>query len=184
MGKSMAPIDGDRLKEFLKTLFAESGDQYVVLAQLGFSTGLRISDLLKLKYGQFKRQKRVLQIKEQKTNKIKRIEITAAMREPVLELKKNTYSSDEDWVFSVRAGKPMSRTTAYRHIKAAGARCNLTRVGPHSLRKTYAVNKFIESYGDIEFVREAMNHKYSETTLYSYLLAGLDIGELLKKVLL
>lgn len=179
MAEPTKPIESVDLEKFMRFLLANSGRQCVVLVRLGFETGLRISDLLKLKYGQFKGQKTAFRIKEQKTGKFKTIRVSENMRQQIQDLKYLVNKSDKDFIFSVREGKPMSRTTAYRHLKRAGLHCGLDRVSPHSLRKTYAMNKFIESGGDIEFVREAMNHKYSSTTVQSYILSAIDTSTLI-----
>jgi len=174
------PIKAEEIDGYLKTLKSRSGPEFALLAFIGIKTGLRVSDLLKLKYGAFKEQKKVLQVQEGKTGKSKRIEITSELRKAVLDLKRFTASADTAFIFQGKeAGKAMHRSTAYRHLKRAGDACGLERVGTHSLRKSYAQGLYTDSKGDLDFVQKELNHKHQETTLHSYILAGVDIKKLL-----
>jgi len=168
------------MDEYLKTLNRLSGAKFVLLAFLGFRTGLRVSDLLKLKYGAFSEQKEALKIRETKTGKIRVIPIDGEMRAAVQRLKAFTFSNQRHFLFSGRDGaKPMCRTTAYRHLRRAGEELGLKHIGTHSLRKTFAVGLYIDSGGNLELVRDVLNHKHSDTTLHSYILSGVDLKQLL-----
>lgn len=132
--------------------------------------------MLGLKFKQLEQHS--FRIRERKTNKPRTIRVSEALKTMIAEYKGLCFYNQRDYIFSVRAGKPMSRTTAYRHLKAAAVICNLEHISPHSLRKTYAINQFIDSGGNLEYVQELLNHKYSITTLSSYILSGVDNSQL------
>jgi integrase len=177
---SVIPIRGERIDEYLKVLNRLSGAKFVLLAFLGFRTGLRVSDLLNLKYGAFSKQKDALKIRETKTSKVRVIPIDDEMRIAVERLRAFTFSNQRHFLFTGRDGeKPMCRTTAYRHLRRAGEELGLKRIGTHSLRKTFAVGLYMDSGGDLDFVKDVLNHKHRETTLHSYILSGVDFKQLL-----
>jgi len=174
-------INQKDIDKYLKSLKTSSGAKFEALAVLGIETGLRISDLLKLKYGQFGASKRYLRIREQKTGKYRDILITPVMREAVLRLKKSGRHNNNTYMFTGREiDRPMDRTTAYRHLRRAGEDLGYKGFGTHSLRKTYAIRLFKDSGGDVEYVRAMLNHKYSDTTLKSYIMSGIDTGSILE----
>jgi len=176
------PIDADDMHRFMETLLKASGTKYALFAFLGMETGLRTTDLLRLRYGAFSARKTELKIKEQKTGKRRTIPITDEMRATTNRLKSLTFSTQRDYIFTGLDGvAPMHRSTVYRHISRAGKLCGLQGVSPHSLRKSYAVQLFGEC-GDIETVRKSLNHKHSITTIHSYLLAGVNLKMVLDAV--
>lgn len=168
------------IRDFINLLCRQDA-KFGLLAQIGIETGLRVSDLLKLKYGAFNELSKALLVKEQKTGKYREIKITGVMRNGVWGLQCARGKSDQDYIFSGRDGtKPMHRSTVYRHLKRAGAQLGLEGIGTHSLRKTYAVGLFKASGGDLELVRERLNHKSSDTTLKHYIMSGISLETILK----
>lgn len=125
-------------------------------------TGLRVSDVLKLRPQQLKPH---FWVTEQKTGKRRQV----GLPEPLLsDLKKN---AGVFWVFpGVEPGKHRCRQTVWKDVKRAARAMRLTQnVGPHSARKIYAV-ELLRKYGDIDRVRRALNHD-SETVTLIYAMA-------------
>ena len=106
---------------------------------LGVSMGLRISDLLTLKFGDI-RDKQTLEIVEGKTGKPRVITISDTVRKEIAKLD----GGDDDYIFASRkrnadgTSKPISRVQAYRILRAGAKRAGLdVKIGTHSLRKTF-----------------------------------------------
>src|SRR6476620_9571498 len=68
------PEQIQQIKEYLK----EKNERNYILFVMGINTGLRISDILKLKVGDLKGSH--ISMREMKTGKQKRIEITSTLR--------------------------------------------------------------------------------------------------------
>jgi integrase len=116
------------------------------LIVLGIHTALRISDLLKLTWGDiydFKQKKpyRVVELTEAKTGKRKSIALNAdALQALCLLLCDMPKVSPRQFVFSSQKTKlaPITRVQAYRIIKDGARAMNLPEnISCHSLRKTF-----------------------------------------------
>lgn len=120
-------------------------------------TGLRVGDVLGLRPEQLKPN---FWITEQKTGKRRQV----GLPEPLLsDLRAN---AGGEWVFPGRDPRePRTRQAVWKDVKRAAAAARLTaNVGPHSMRKVYAV-ELLKKYGSIERVRRALNHGGIEVTM-------------------
>ena len=114
------------------------------------ATGLRVGDVLRLTPDQIKRN---VWITEQKTKKRRQI----GFSEPLAsDLRAN---AGEKWVFPGRNPEQhLTRQAVWKDVKRAGRACRLCQnIGPHSMRKVYAV-ELLKKYGDIDRVQRALNH--------------------------
>lgn len=184
--KSTRALMGEgEVSAYLEELRKKHEYKYFLLGVVGIMTGFRVSDLLKLVYGDFKAARSFLVVKEQKTGKTRQIAIQEELRAYVLDAKKMFGKRDKDYLFPGRyPDRPMDRTTAWRHLSEAAKVCGYPGIAVHGLRKTYAIRAYREFDGDLEKVRELMNHKYSDTTLYHYILANINLAELIKSELM
>jgi integrase len=140
----------------------ESGYRDKFMFLFGINTGLRISDILALKVGQVRGKEHVT-IKEQKTKKLRTVELMPIV-EDIEEYTKGR--NDEEWLFPSRKGnKPITKVQAYRVLRKASETAGLDhiQISTHTMRKTfgywhYQVNK------DIAVLQEILNHKDSSTT--------------------
>ncbi|WP_343582499.1 tyrosine-type recombinase/integrase [Enterobacter sp.] len=109
------------------------GDLWVFLNQ----TAARIGDALKLRYTDFNHiEGNVLNLKEQKTGKIRSIMLTAKALELVAQRRAD--NPGHEYLFEVDSnrakGKPISRVTVSAKFKEAGDMLNL-HIAAHSPRK-------------------------------------------------
>ncbi len=72
-------MDWDQFKSLISKLERDKEYKYCLLIATGVFTGLRISDLLQLKFSQFENTD-ILTIQEQKTGKTRRIKINADLK--------------------------------------------------------------------------------------------------------
>ncbi len=152
-----------QIKEHLK----EKSERNNILFVMGINTGLRISDILKLKVGDLKGSH--ISMPEMKTGKQKRIQITAALKRKLRWFNENR--EDDEYLLKSRQEKNRSigRSMTYKILSGAAAEFGLDEIGTHTLRKTYGYHMYMQTkniaftHGDIQLlVRE------SHVTLYSY----------------
>jgi integrase len=175
---------GKVAEKFLAVLRSEHGENFFLLGVMGIRFGLRISDLLSIKFGDFAPNKELLRVYERKTRKMRVQQIDADVRQLVLAYQRTVGAIGTDYIFTGRhERRPMSRTTAWRHLKAAGAILGLGKVGTHGLRKTFAVEALRASGGNIEAVARMMNHSSGDITLKYYILPSLDIQAAVQKLI-
>lgn len=100
-------------------------------------------------------------VKERKTGKGKRITIPAQL------LRSIKAQAGEVWAFPGRdPEKPKTRQAVWKDVKRAAAAMRLpVNVGPHTMRKVYAVRKLAASGGDLAAVSRALNHSDMAVTL-------------------
>jgi integrase len=140
---------------------------------LSLETGLRISDILKLKT---KDVSILLRVRESKTKKWKTVKLSEN-----LYTRLKAYASNSDNIVFKSLRKPgthLNRSTYHRHLKRA---CMALKIdcSAHSARKLYAWNIF-ELSENIFDVKNALQHEYITTTA-AYL--DVDIVQLINSEL-
>ena len=131
---------------------------------MGINTGLRISDLLKLKVIDV-RNKSHVEIKEQKTGKIKRFPLLGNLQSMIEEYTKGKL--DNEYLFRSREGanKPITRVMAYKIINNACRKAGITdNVGTHTLRKTFGYHHY-QQFHDVAILQYLLNHSSPSITL-------------------
>ncbi|HDT6579026.1 TPA: site-specific integrase [Bacillus cereus] len=152
------PEQIQQIKEYLK----EKNERNYILFVMGINTGLRISDILKLKVGDV--QGSHISLREMKTGKQKRIQITSSLKR---ELKWfNEGREVEEYLLKSRKGKnrPIGRSMAYKILKSTAAEFGLDEIGTHTLRKTYGYHMYMQTK-NIALLMEIFNHSSEKVTL-------------------
>ncbi len=143
------------------------------LLTMGLNTALRVSDLLSLQWrqvydfvsGSFRSH---IVLVEQKTGKHSKIYINESIRQALV-LYKEALECDEKilperYLISNRSQAPLSRSQAWRIIKAAAENCNISGViSPHSLRKTFGYHACKRGVRPA-MLMEVFNHSSFEVT--------------------
>ncbi|MED3090580.1 site-specific integrase [Bacillus toyonensis] len=152
------PEQIQQIKEYLK----EKNTRNYILFVMGINTGLRISDILKLKVGDV--QGSHISMREMKTGKQKRIQITSALKR---ELKWFSEGREVgEYLLKSRKGKnrPIGRSMAYKILKSTAAEFGLDEIGTHTLRKTYGYHMYMQTK-NIALLMEIFNHSSEKVTL-------------------
>jgi len=137
--------------------------RYGLMWYLGTFTGLRISDLLKLRPYDIAE---LLWVEEQKTKKIRCIYLPLALLADIEEYIQHYRLAPLEYLFfssGSRRNKPISRQWAHRIIARTARYNGLHSVGAHSMRKIYACDLY-RSTGHLESVQRALGHKNISTT--------------------
>lgn len=130
-----------------------------LICRVAEKTGLRISDVLEIKTHELKQR---MTIRERKTGKKRRIYLSEDL------LKDIRAQSGPVWAFPGAPGSKTghkTRQAVWRDIKRAQRALRLPdNLGPHSLRKVYAV-KALRKTGDLGRVQRLLNHDDPAVTL-------------------
>lgn len=143
-------------REVDQVLYALTPSNRLVI-QTALHTGLRLSDVLRLRTDQIKPR---FWVTESKTGKKKLVGLPAPL---LAELRAQ---AGRNYVFEGRYGEGTHRTrqAVWQDVKRAARAYRLPQnVAPHSFRKVYAVN-LMRKYGDIDKVRRALNHGSTTVT--------------------
>ena len=143
------------------------------LFTLGINSGLRISDLLKLKISdvldESEKIRERITLREKKTNKTKDFPISGVARKAIAEyLKPRLIDTNEPFFLSQKTknGKaPLQRDQAYKIINNAAKSIGIKeRIGTHTLRKTFGYHAY-QSGVSIEVIQKLFNHSAPSITL-------------------
>lgn len=158
---TVQPIRSRQDIENMKAYLAKGGSRNRLLFTMGINTGLRVSDLLKLKVGDV-RGKDFYTLQEQKTGKSKRVNLHA-LKDEIAQY--TIGMRDEYNLFpSRKGGSALTRVQAYRILNDAAEACGLEEIGTHTLRKTYGYH-FYQRYHDVATLQKLFNHSAPSITL-------------------
>lgn len=161
--KEVQPIrDLEKIEQMKNELLKRSYRDYFLFV-MGINTGLRISDLLKLKVKDVKNKTHIT-IKENKTDKIKRFRINYDLQREIERYIENM--EEEEYLFKSRkTNKPIQRVQAYKILKDAAEKIGIEEeIGTHTLRKTFGYH-FYRQTKDIALLQELFNHSSPSITL-------------------
>ena len=147
-----------RILYFLKNNFHRD----FILFFIGIHTGLRISDILRLKVSDVKGKSHI-EIIEKKTRKKKKFYINKELRKEIREYCKG--KENYSFLFCSRKGinSPITRVRAYQILKDIGDQFDI-HISCHTLRKTFGYFHYSDNK-DIATLMEIFNHSSQKVTL-------------------
>lgn len=133
-------MDWDDFKSLISKLERDKEYKFCLLISVGVFTGLRISDLLKLRFNQFS-DTEILTIQEQKTKKTRRIKINPDLKEIVERVKgKMNVKDSNQFIFLNKYGtKPIDKSYVNVKLKEIFKQYGIVLEGnasSHLFRKT------------------------------------------------
>ena len=153
------PIRSLKQIETIKKLLKQQSLRDYCLFVLGINSGLRISDLLKLRISDVAEKGKVkdrIRLRENKTNKFKDFPISDNAKSAIREyLKSRQYSENEPLFISRKNKGFLLRQRAYK-IKE--------KIGTHTLRKPFGYHAYNNGY-DIAIIQKLFNHSSPSVTL-------------------
>jgi len=171
--KFVEPIREDKKIEAVKKNLL-GGNHYrdYLLFTLGINTGLRVSDLLKLKYADVlddkSKFKSHITIKEKKTSKSKAFPLNETAKKALtFYIDKTGETSLNGYIFVSRKGenKPITRQRAWQVINEAAQAVGIKdEIGTHTLRKTFGYHARMKGVS-IELIQKLFNHSAPSITM-------------------
>lgn len=148
------------ISEYLK----RTNPRNFIMFRIGFFTGLRISDILKLKVSDVKPTSRYIMMREKKTSKQKLIEINKNLRKDLDWYCQGKY--DDEYLIKSREGanKPITRDMALKIVKETCSMFGIEKTGTHTLRKTFGYHYYKQTK-DIVVLQKLFNHSSPSVTL-------------------
>lgn len=133
-------LDWDQFKSLIGKLERDGEYKYCLLVSIGVFTGLRISDLLQLRFSQFENTD-ILTVQEKKTNKVRRIKINPDLKVLVNRVKGRMVGTNTDsFIFLNRyETKPIDRSWVNVNLKRIFKAYGIAvegNVSSHMFRKT------------------------------------------------
>jgi len=157
------PIRDVKTIQDIADYLKEKSAKYHVMFMIGIYSGLRISDILKLKVRDV-RGKDAIKIREKKTGKEKLFPINKEVYPVIQDYCVNMKDYDYLVPSSRAVNKAVSREYAYRVIHAAGEVFGLDNLGTHTMRKTFGYHFYMQTK-DIVLLMKIFNHNDQSKTL-------------------
>ena len=155
------PLRSQReIEEMKQSLRRWCGERDLFMFVFGINTGLRISDIVKLKVSDV-RDKKTFRVVEQKSKKVRNVNIRTIHPE----IMAYTYGMEPDsWLFPSRKGNGHITTTqAYRALVKAADMIDRKDVGTHTMRKTFGYHHYKRNK-DVAVLQEIFNHSAPSIT--------------------
>lgn len=168
----------EKVKEIGNSLKARNERNYIMYL-IGIYSGLRISDILKLKVRDVL-NKDCINIKEKKTGKQKIFAVNPFLKKELSKYISVRGLKLEEYLIKRQGEKnePITRYMAYRILNKVAKLNGLENIGTHTLRKTFGYHFYIQTK-DIVSLQKIYNHSDPKVTL-RYI--GIEREELNKKM--
>lgn len=156
------PAKIEQMKEVLKSW----NEKYYMMFVIGINTGLRISDIQKLRVKDVLNQDHI-RIREKKTDKWKRFLINKQLQSDIQQYVNEEGKEPDDYLISSQKYKdqPLSRNQAYYVLNKAAKECGIQdKIGTHTMRKTFGYWHY-KRYHDVAILQDIFNHSSPSITL-------------------
>ena len=163
------PIRELKQIETIKKLLKQQNLRDYCLFVLGINSGLRISDLLKLRISDVIENSKIkdrISLREKKTNKFKDFPLSDKAKQAIKEyLKTRNYKDNEPLFISRKNNGFLLRGQAYKIINNVAKSVGIKeKIGTHTLRKTFGYHAYNNGY-DITLIQKLFNHSSPSVTL-------------------
>jgi site-specific recombinase XerD len=162
------PIRNKEQINAVKAILKASSSRNYCLFVLGINSGLRISDLLKLKLqdvcdgkGQIRDR---ITVREQKTGKNKDFPVGETTQKALKEYI-NTDTPPDTPLFQSQKGGALTRQQVYRILNDAAKKAGIKdKIGTHTMRKTFGYHTY-QAGVDVAYIQKLLNHSSPAVTL-------------------
>ena len=145
-------------------------DRNYIMLYLGFNSGLRISDIVRIRCGDIDNDH--FRIREKKTKKWQTIYLNKTASDELNEYISRYDMKKSDYLFTSRTKdkktgkkKPITTKRAYQIIKQEiEPLFDVERIGTHTLRKTFGYMYYKQTH-DIAMLQQLFNHSSEKITL-------------------
>lgn len=161
-------VEGIKDKKVLKDVLNElnkgkNAKRNILIFKLGITTGLRISDIIKIKIEDVK-GKTEFELIEQKTNKKRKVYLHQVLTELTEYL--NILDIDGNWLFPNYwdSSKHITSNQYYKLLQKVAKELEIDYLGTHSMRKTFGY-WYYKEYKDVATLMTIFNHSSPSITL-------------------
>jgi integrase len=163
------PLPWDEAIRLIRELGKEGDYKYQLLVTCGVFFGLRIYDILHLKWSDLLGKKETVVI-EHKTKKRREITITDEVQQIITNAFLETNPSRDDYMIQGLRGEPLTKQAINRKLKRLKKRygLNIKRISTHTLRKTFGTTlweKSDKSYEVLLLLMNVYNHSSLAQTM-------------------
>lgn len=136
------------------------------LLQLMLQTGLRVSEVVKLRIGDLLINERSgsVFVRDSKGHTQREVPLNAAARRALTTYLQTRTLKKEDLLFHSKKGQPLSLRAVQEVITVLGRKAKLSGVSAHTLRHTFAVNYLKANQNNLVELANLLGHQSLDTT--------------------
>jgi len=151
-------------KEDILKLFQHiKNPKHRLMLSMLYGSGLRVSEVVKIRIGDVDLEKNLLRIRESKGHKSRVTVISQTLCKPLAELK--VQGNNNDFLFLSKHSKPYSVRTIQQIFYQAALRAGIKKNGScHTLRHSFATH-LMEKGVNVKSIQQMLGHKNVETTM-------------------
>ena len=149
-------------KEEIESLISATKNiNHRLIIQIGYSAGLRISEIINLKWCDLDFDRNLIHLKRAKGKKDRIVMLSLKVKDGLMNLTPNK----EGYVFLTNRGGKYTQRTIQKIIENAATKVGIGKsITPHTLRHSFATH-LLENGTDIRYIRDLLGHSDISTTL-------------------
>ena len=149
-------------KEEIESLISATKNiNHRLIIQIGYSAGLRISEIINLKWRDIDFDRNLIHLKRAKGKKDRIVMLSLKVKEALMNLTPNK----DGYVFLTNRGGKYTQRTIQKIIENAAMKVGLRKsISPHTLRHSFATH-LLENGTDIRYIQDLLGHSDISTTL-------------------
>ena len=149
-------------EEVKKLIEAIENSKHRLIIKFIYSTGVRVSEVVKLQIKDLDLDRRLCYIRQSKGKKDRVVVIAETLVDELKDFIQTKIA--QDYLFSSQAGGPLTVRTVQKILKNATHKAGIKKdFGVHSLRHSFATH-MLESGINIRYIQALLGHKRLETT--------------------
>ena len=161
-------------EEIEKMVLSTKNLNHRLIIQIGYSAGLRSSEIISLKWSDVDFKRNVIHIKGGKGKKDRIVMLSPKVKKALISLD----SEMESYVFKTTRGGKYTPRTLQKVIENASKKAEIKKnVTPHSLRHSFATH-LLERGTDIRYIRDLLGHSDMRTTLIYTKVSNRDLSRI------
>jgi len=159
-------------KEEIERLISSTKNMnHRLIIQVGYSAGLRISEIINLKWQDIDFDRNVIHLKRAKGKKDRIVMLSLKVKENLI----NLTSNKQGYVFLTNRNGKYTQRTIQKILENAAKKAGIRKkITPHTLRHSFATH-LLENGTDIRYIRDLLGHSDISTTLIYTKVSNKDI---------
>jgi integrase len=173
------PKTEEEIKKVEDLLLSHCGTQMRDIWRLGLVLGLRINELLQMKFSDLNGEISQIELSKTRQNSISSIHLSPTVKEIILSIKKQhpldkfVFQSRSSRNIKNRESKPISRQAVYKAFKEVGDILNV-KLSPHSMRRAAVINLLRNFDSGSDVSNYIPSSKFITEVLRSYYISPKD----------
>jgi site-specific recombinase XerD len=161
-------------EEIEKMILATNNLTHRLIIQVGYSSGLRSSEIINLKWSDIDFDRNSIHIKRGKGKKDRIVMLSEKAKESLL----NLSHEKQGYVFMTTRGGKYTQRTIQKIIENTARKVGIKkRITPHTLRHSFATH-LLERGTDIRYIRDLLGHSDIATTLIYTKVSQRDLSKI------